>query len=40
MHFMVFSQGQGTEREYFWVMLKFQIIFWVLEIPDIFGDKR
>ena len=36
MHFRAFSLGHGTEWGYFWGLLKFQIFFWVLEIPDIF----
>ena len=36
MHFMVFSEGQGTEWGYFLGLLKFQIFFRVLEISDIF----
>ena len=36
MHFRVFSEGQGTECWYFWGLLKFQIFFGVLKIPDIF----
>ena len=33
MHFKVNVQNWG----YFWGVLKFQIFFWLLEIPDIFG---
>ena len=36
MHFRVFSYGQGTEWRIFFGLLKFQIFFGVLEIPDIF----
>ena len=36
MHFRVFSYGQGTELGYFLGLLKIQIFFGVLEIPDIF----
>ena len=36
MHFRVFFKGQGIEFGYFWGLLKFQIFFGVLEIPDIF----
>ena len=36
MHFMVFSEGQGTEWGYFLGLLKFQIFFRVLEISDDF----
>ena len=36
MHFKVFSLGQGTESGIFFGLLKFQIFFGVLEIPDIF----
>ena len=37
MHFRVFSYGQGTEWGIFLGLLKFQIFFGVLGIPDIFG---
>ena len=41
MHFSVFSYKKGTEWGFFWEgVLKFQILFWVLEIPDIFGGER
>ena len=36
MQFRVFFYGQGTELGYFSGVLKFQIFFGVLEIPDIF----
>ena len=36
MHYRVFSSGQGTELGYYFGLLKFQIFFGVLEIPDIF----
>ena len=36
MHFRVFLKGQGTELGFFFGLLKFQIFFGVLEIPDIF----
>ena len=36
MQFRVFLYGQGTELGYFFGLLKFQILFGVLEIPDIF----
>ena len=40
MHFRVFSQGQCTEWGIFWGggggLVKFQIFWGVLEIPDIF----
>ena len=40
MHFWAISQGQGTEWGYFFGLLKFQIFFEVLEIPDMFfGDR-
>ena len=39
-HFRGFSLGQDTEWGYFWGLLKFQIFFGVLEIPDIFGGER
>ena len=37
MHFRVFSKCQSREWGYFIGLLKFQIFFGVLEIPDIFG---
>ena len=37
MHFRVFSEGQGTEWRIFFGLLKFQIIFGVFKILDIFG---
>ena len=37
MHFRVFSKGHCTEWGYFLGVLKFQMFFGVLEIPDIFG---
>ena len=36
MHFMVFSCGQGKKWWIFFGLVKFQIFFGVLEIPDIF----
>ena len=36
MHFMVFFKVKGTELGYFLGLLRFQIFFWVLDIPDIF----
>ena len=38
MHFRVFSLGQGTERGIIVGVVIYQIIFWVLEIPDIFTE--
>ena len=36
-HFRVFSLGQGTEWEYVWGLLKFQIFFIGMpDIPDMF----
>ena len=32
----VFFYGQGTELGYFWGLLKFQIFFGMLDIPDFF----
>ena len=40
MHFKVFSNGQGTVWGYSFGLLKFQIFFGVLEIPDIFWGAR
>ena len=40
MHFGVFFKVKGTEFEYFFGLLKFQIFFWVLDIPDIFFGER
>ena len=40
MHFRVFSYGQGTEWGVFFWVAKISNIFWVLEIPDIFGGER
>ena len=37
MNFKVFSKGHCTKWGYFFGLLKFQIFFGVLEIPDIFG---
>ena len=37
MHFRVFSEGQGTEWEIFWGLLKFQIFFWVLKFLTFVG---
>ena len=36
MHFRVFFKVKGTELGYFLGLLRFQIFFWVLDIPDIF----
>ena len=36
MHFMGFFKVKGTELGYFLGLLRFQIFFWVLDIPDIF----
>ena len=36
MHFRVFSKGQCTEWGIFLGLLRFQILFGVLEISDIF----
>ena len=35
MHFMAFSKGQGTELGISLGLVKFQIFFWVLEIPAV-----
>ena len=40
MHFRVFFKGQCTELGYFLGLLKFQIFWGVLEIPDIFLGER
>ena len=40
MQFRVIFLGQGTELGYFFGLLKFQIFFGVLEIPDIFWGER
>ena len=37
MHFRVFFKVKGTELGYFLGLLKFQIFFGLLDIPDIFG---
>ena len=39
MQFRIFL-GQGTELGYFFGLLKFQIFFGVLEIPDFFWGER
>ena len=36
MHFRVFSKGQHTEWGILFGLLKYQIFFGVLEIPDIY----
>ena len=36
MHFRVFFKVKGTELGYLLGLLRFQIFFWVLDIPDIF----
>ena len=36
MHFRVFFKVKGTELGYFLGLLKFQIFFGLLDIPDIF----
>ena len=40
MHFRVFSYCQGSGGGYFWGLIKFQIFFGVLEIPDVFCCER
>ena len=40
MQFRGFFKGQGTEIGIFFGLLKFQIFWGVLEIPDIFGGER
>ena len=40
MYLGVFSYGKCTEWGYFLGLQKFQIFFWVLDIPDIFFDKQ
>ena len=40
MHFRVFSEGQGTDWRIFFGLLKFLILFGVLEIPDNFCGER
>ena len=37
MHFRVFFKIKGTELGYFWGLLKIQIFFGALVIPEIFG---
>ena len=39
MHLRVFFKGQGTEWGNLFGLLKFQIVFGVLEIPDIFWGE-
>ena len=40
MHFRVFFKVKVQNGGYFFGLLKFQIFFGVLEIPDIFGGER
>ena len=39
MHFRGFFKVKGTKLGYFLGLLRFQIFFWVLDIPDIFGGE-
>ena len=39
MYFRVNSKGHGTEWGYFWVAIIINIVFLVLEIPDIFWGE-
>ena len=40
MRLRSFLEVKVQNGGYFFVLVKFQIFFWVLEIPDIFGGER